>query len=606
MPSRYYLSYHHALRVFLMVAMIVIAINNAAAQNSQPYVQPIGTVIEEWDPNLVNQYLEKWDTHITPATAPFDTSYPVSEVQPTQAMRFVRLYSGSYLLGGWLVRASVIRNLTPEQIRNILALPEVPTNIAYVKVPIGSQYGIWTGIAGEILSPGHEWGQGGAEQTRVIGPHSNLSAPADPARFAGYDYLPKNNYMNAELIGNSALSYYAAVSSGNAGNVAAYLDSHLPQPYSEMEDVYTTLDYINADGPPELAVALMQLSPISFDSYSTIFFRNDLLFNHILFEHTQTGYANTGAKTSKDAHSQGSAALANKRCFAAWMNVTGEEGEQSQSSNRVGFSYQTGMITGGGDCQISPKLKIGFGVGYLRDHLGWNASAGAAEINNAQLGVYSSYQLSDYFLNGSLTGGYHWSSAQRNLNFAGEGIAVLTGTVTEILVVDSTASSNPNGENVGLNFVGGKNFQFNEWNLTPSAQILYFYSRVGSFNEGGADDLDLDLQYFSAQTIRTQLALLLGKKFNLKQGSVIKANIQLGWAHNFPLDNRVITASFPVLGGTFSVNGFNQQTNELLASANLTSQVTKKFWINAQYIADLSHGFNSQSLSLIFKYYFDV
>jgi outer membrane autotransporter protein len=140
----------------------------------------------------------------------------------------------------------------------------------------------------------------------------------------------------------------------------------------------------------------------------------------------------------------------------------------------------------------------------------------------------------------------------------------------------------------------------------PTAQISYFYSGINGFNENSADDLDLHVQSYAAQTMRTQLAMILDRVFNLRQGAKINAGLLLGYAHNFPMDNRVITASLPALGGTFTVNGYKEQANEALIGATLSTKVRKKIVIDAQYNAVLSHAFNSQTVSLLFNYYLDA
>ena len=43
----------------------------------------------------------------------------------------------------------------------------------------------------------------------------------------------------------------------------------------------------------------------------------------------------------------------------------------------------------------------------------------------------------------------------------------------------------------------------------------------------------------------------------------------MGWAHDFPLDNRVINAGLTVLGGAFAVHGFTGETDSLLLGAGL-------------------------------------
>lgn len=544
--------------------------------HAQDIIQPIGTLIEEWDPALVNQYLAKWDPNIIPGvTDPFDTRYSVSEVQPSAPMYFVRVYTepNSGPLGSFIVRASLVRGLTPEQIRDILALPELPQKIDHVKVPGLGKYALWTGIAGKIMSPGHEWGNGGGLQTKIIGKETDPSPPADPDRFADYSRLPPDSYMNAHYIGNYALSYRESVSNGNAGRVADYLDHHLPLPYSDMEDVYTTLDFVNEDGPNELAAALAQISPIVFDSYSTIAFRNGLLFHSLLFKRFEPPI-------------QG---------CSFWGTVAGEQGSQTAEEDRIGFYYQTGLIALGKDWRISPAVTMGTAAGYFRNHIGWN-SRGNADINHLQLGIYSTYSPSDYFFSSAATIGFNWSDASRVMNFSGDGIAVLSGLVVDTLGIHRAATSHQKGQDLGLYLTAGRNIPFNDWLVTPLAQIFYFYSGQDSFSENGAQDLNLNVGNFIAQTIRTELAMDLSK---------CNTTFHLGWGHNFPLDRRAITANFSALGGQFSVKGFNEQTNELLAGLYVSSHTHKHVWIDAQYKGNFSHGFNSQSLSLLIKYLLD-
>jgi len=115
---------------------------NASWQN---ITQPIGTLLINPPQTAlkVNQYLMSLDPNITPATYPFDASTDVTKIQTSQLLYFVRVYdeaSGSYPVGSWIMRASQARGLTPAQIRNIQALPALPTKFTLVKVPDRNHY----------------------------------------------------------------------------------------------------------------------------------------------------------------------------------------------------------------------------------------------------------------------------------------------------------------------------------------------------------------------------------------------------------------------------------------------------------------------------------
>jgi hypothetical protein len=89
-------------------------------------------------------------------------------------------YPGSSTNGPWLTISSAVRGKTAEEIRDILALPMVPTTIVSVDIPAspdpvtGAQYAVWTGIAAPIAG----FGQGGGVQIRIM------------ADTGGTDYFP--------------------------------------------------------------------------------------------------------------------------------------------------------------------------------------------------------------------------------------------------------------------------------------------------------------------------------------------------------------------------------------------------------------------------------
>ncbi len=597
-------------RLFVIFLTHLFALSHLNHAYAQAIVEPIGTHVQTWNPVLVNQYLAKWDSNIIPGvTDPFDNRYPVSEVQPTAPMYFVRVFTqpNSGPLGSYLVRAQFIRGLTPAQIRNVLALPDVPVGIVYVKVPGSPKYGLWTGIAGPILSPGHEWGEGGAQQTKIIGKETNPNPPPDPARFADYSRLPADSYMNATLIGNHALSYSQVVKSGNAGRIASYLDRFIPAAYSDMEMVYTTLDFANYDaiGTSRFAKTLERLSPDMFDATSIITFRSDLLFANAVLEHQlMTWREPTPTPCDKDSKH----VLPNP-CQQAWFNVSGEQGLQTNGNNRVGFYYQSGGLMSGTDCLINPNLMLGGVAAYLRSHVGMDNHRGNGDLNQLKLGIYANYVTADYLLNASLTSGVNWGTYHRHIQIEGIGYAVLTEMPVDALVVDRNATSDPLGGNIGLHLTGARHFQLGAWYLRPIVDLSYFYAHQSSFTEHNADSLNWHVSSFGAQTLRSQLSLVLGHTKIVKEDGVVKSSILLGWAHNVILDQRRIPAYLAALGGQVTVYGYHENTDAVLLNAGLSTNLanlSRRLWIDARYQADLSHTFNTQTGFLTFKYYFDL
>jgi hypothetical protein len=76
--------------------------------------------------------------------------------------QFVRVHGPSNKARSWMMRADDIEGLTPAQIRDKFALPDLPTMVSEVHVPIGTKVRV-----GKV-APQPGWGQGGAMQYELL------------------------------------------------------------------------------------------------------------------------------------------------------------------------------------------------------------------------------------------------------------------------------------------------------------------------------------------------------------------------------------------------------------------------------------------------------
>lgn len=93
---------------------------------------------------------------------PYAPGKPVKEIVTDSDEVFVRVHGGSNQAGSWVMRPEEIRGLSPQQIKDKFALPELPTHVSDVSVPAGTK--IRVGEAG-ALPP---WGGGGGTQVEVM------------------------------------------------------------------------------------------------------------------------------------------------------------------------------------------------------------------------------------------------------------------------------------------------------------------------------------------------------------------------------------------------------------------------------------------------------
>jgi outer membrane autotransporter protein len=612
-----------------------------AAQSAVPpgLVLPIGTTIRVWEsgatdystPNSVNLVLAykggnySIDGAYNKTYASFPVNQGVPEIMPSQPLYFVRLYnpaSGIKQMGSWIMRAADVRGLTPEQLRDRFALPAVPTMITYVLVP-ANVAPLWVGYAGPIAG----WGRGGAQQLYIMSQlhdykYNNPNVYLENTNYtavenANWPYIPITSYFHGQALTAQALSYAQPLQGrGNAGKIGAYLDRFIPAAYSDLENVYTALDYLNfADyGTVPLQNALNQMGPERYSSLGMLGQRNSLLFGDALLRRSQDlrqGWA--GGELSGGTLGQGLGRLAQmayvcgfsdprlvsttlppapeaRRGLGLWARGVGEFGNQASGSNFTGFGYNTGGVVGGVDYQPRQDVVFGFGAGYLGSNLNWNNNGGQANVNNAKFGLYATYFTPRFFLDGVFTGGVNWTGASRRL--------VVTDLLPGDLAINRTATSNSTGHDLALHLQGGVNLPVAGWELTPLARLSYFYQAQDAFAEQGADSLNLTVQGFSTQTLRTQLGLRAGRTFATQGGVRLRPECQLAWAHDFPLDNRVINAGLTELGGTFPVNGFQGETDSLLAGVGLSARLSNGVAITGRYDAELRRGFQAQMVNL--------
>lgn len=595
----------------------------APAADWQSLVQPRGELIQLWNPNQVNGFCRQWDSNIVPGvTDPYDTATLVTEVKTTQTLRFVRFFSGADPRGGWIMRAAEVRGLTQAQIADRFALPIAypPTNIVLVNVPASTatkNYGLLTGLAGAIWQPGYYWGHGGGTQTRII-----KGGTVDPtkypfiAAFGEYQtYIPVESYIHPQPTGDFALLYGPRVAGGNAGRVAAYLDRFIPAAYSDLEYVYECLDYLNwanyGYGP--LRQALRQLTPERYDAFRTVGVRRSLLFGQALGQRSQSlrlGFA--GGPGGAGSLADGLGMLAQLAYagtvsdlrqvmpgmlpaqttpggFGLWARGLGEFGGQAGYGERTGFGYRTGGLVAGLDWQPHRNFLVGLGAGYLRTNLDWQNSGGNADQNNVKLGIYGSYFTPRYFIDAALTGGIAWGPANRSIIFEG---------------VNRNALSEQTGRDLAAMVRGGYNFNFKGWMLTPTAELAYIYLNQDPFQEKGAGDVNLRVGAVGAQVLRTQLGARLARTFTTAGGAKIIKEVNIGWAHEFPLDGRGITSNLTALPGSFTVPGAGNDTDSLLVGAAVTAQLANKVSAYGRYDAELRRDFYAHMVNLGLRFDF--
>jgi len=574
----------------------------------------------DWNSNLVNSYLQKWDPNIIPGvTDPFTSNVTVTEVQPTKVTYFVRGYtpaSGIGAIGTWLMKASEVRGLTPEQMKDKFALQYAPTKIEYVKIPAERKYAYWKGEAGAINDPAHPWGNGGGEQIKIINKHTSSADPADPARFADYAFPnATTNFFNGQDPGSLIFNYGNNITVskyGNIGRVAHYLDKNLvvtnpsnDSDNSDLDVLYAVLDSLNLHNTTAFTNALNTLfNPELYDAISVAGFRNNLVFGSALFDRGRDLRLSFGQQLPLPTTKMP------QKKYDIWAHGVGEYVDQSGDTDRTGFQYHTYGMVAGVDYKVRQNLILGIGAAFLKNNLDWNNARGDAAIKNAKLGLYASYFTPDVFLDSALMSGINWTSAKRHVdNISGIAYSSLTPTLQvndpDLATGTRNATSDQAGRDLALQVKGGVNYHLCNWNVTPLALFGYFYNKQNSFDENGADNANLHVSGLNSQIIRAEVGMSLDRNFKTERGTEVVPSAELDWAHDFPLGKNQIDYNIKDVATSSSVEGFHQETNSMLANVGLTVHFLNGMFIYGKYGAEFTHGFTGQTANLGLGYRFN-
>lgn len=438
---------------------------------------------------------------------------------------FVRVYneaSGSYPVGSWVMRASQARGLTPDQIRNIQALPGLPTKFTLVKVPAGII--MYTGVAAPIAG----WGDGGATQSKMMGP----------------PFVSRSSYINQQFIGDCLLCYRILAPSGNAHQVGAALDRGVPQPYSSLDTLYDNLDLIYA---PETAgqfrTALNALSGEAVTASENVALSNSASFvDAIRLNTSQWLLGSNKANTTTSLNS------------GLWANLKGGssllKGDNDTATvNASGLGLQLGL-----NRQLSQKFLAGFALGAANASFSVNERSSQGTLNAFSAAVYGIAKTDKLYLSGTLA--YSFSTNNLNRDVA----------VNQLF---NQLKGSFSSQTLSARLETGYLAHLDTINVTPYAAIEPSWLWQGSFNETArgfqqqAQGVNLGLNYQAQQitSIPFSLGVQLDSTHVLNNGWTLRPSVLVAWVHELNPTRQVDVALQLLPAQSFTVYGASAPKN---------------------------------------------
>ena len=494
----------------------------------QDIVQPVG-VLQVNPPQSageVNRYLMSLDPNITPATAPFDARTDVTRIVTTQNLYFTRIFdppTGSNAVGSWLVRPAELRGMSAQQIRNVLALPAMPRFSAFVIVPAGIT--MLTGIAGPIAG----WGEGGANQSKLIGP----------------PFVPIGNYFNLQALGDCFLCYRVLAPDGNANRVGAALDRAIAPAYSSLETLYNNLDMMYY-GPAaqRFRDALLSLSGEGATGSQTVAFANSATFIDGIRQQATNWVGRSASGVGLWGNLSG-----------ASSSLRGDNG--SATLNATGATVQVGL-----GHAIDPDVVVGAAIGGSNSGYSVADRFTTGTYNAVSLALYGVARKENFYAAGTLSYSHGDTGMTRQV------------TVNELF---NKQQGNFSTDVVGARIELGLRGAAGNLSVTPFAAFQPTWLRQGAFSEGltGASNslvnMGLNYQSQSVTSLPASLGLQVDGQIPLEGGWTLSPSLRAAWIYEFQTDRSLQAALAMLPGQSFTVYGASAARNTAQVQLGLTA-----------------------------------
>jgi outer membrane autotransporter protein len=238
-------------------------------------------------------------------------------------------------------------------------------------------------------------------------------------------------------------------------------------------------------------------------------------------------------------------ALPEEKRWGSYIKLQSVWGDQDPGFNMAGYNSTSLGAQFGFDYRFAQNVTAGLAAGYVNTRLDVANNGGEMQEHSIRMGPYASYSQSNWYIDGSLTAGYHFYTNDRNISALG-----------------LVAESNFNGWDLtGYLGAGYHHDLGGHWLLTPNAALQYSYFSIDGFTESGAPSANLTVDARTSDSLKSRLGATISY-VGLDWGAKIFPSAYLGWEHEY-LEDSDFSAAFVGIGGPFLIDTGTRDSDAL-------------------------------------------
>lgn len=378
------------------------------------------------------------------------------------------------------------------------------------------------------------------------------------------DPIYSSDTVSIRVASNGAV--FAGVPHGyNAKKVYKYLTDQVSYPFSS--DLVTVLSALTKLRDP--TKALNTLDPALFGAFTLINASTNHLALVSLLDRSEKVFCRPSCP----------------RNWTVWEAPFGFLTWQHQIGEQPGFNAHVGGFLAGVDYTFDDHLSIGFSGGFDKGRLHWHEGLGLANIENGLIALYAALTEDAYYADFALLGGWKRYTAWRNMNF---------------LFIDRSAKHKSNAYDLTFHLDAGALLPLKGYciNIQPYASLDYFYLYTQGFEEKGAESLNLSVQPYHSNLLRTAA----GIKSTWTWGALVPG-VWVEAINEAFLTNRQFFSRMQHQKEYFHVRTFNEPIFLFSPGCDLNYS-WQDLTVTLRYSAELNHQINTQNGDLRLEYSF--
>lgn len=252
-----------------------------------------------------------------------------------------------------------------------------------------------------------------------------------------------------------------------------------------------------------------------------------------------TQKAAADAQTSPLHGATGGAAAADDAGGGPWggfFNVAYSWGNVDQTTLQDPYKYGSFSLLAGADYRVNDKFVVGGAFSYSDTHSDYEQSLGNVKAQTYGVLGYATYYVDDWYVDGLLAYGTVNYDSTRNINIPSNNAAASP--------IITSATSSPRGDQWSAAIGVGKNYTYDNTNITPFLRLGYIWVKNKAFSENEPiDGLGLAVNERTVRSLQSALGAKVSKSFSTSAG-VFTPYFSAQWMHEFENDNPSITSKY--------------------------------------------------------------